>query len=48
MIPVDPVKTRLVQEEDFNGILVPFFSFDSTVEGFTAMNKELKKRVEGK
>ena len=45
---IDEKKTRLVQKEDFNGILVPFFNFDSTIEGFTLMNEALKKRVEGK
>ncbi|HOD16120.1 MAG TPA: SRPBCC domain-containing protein [Spirochaetota bacterium] len=44
---IDAKKTRLVQKEDFNGILVLFFNFDSTVEGFTLMNEALKKRVEG-
>ncbi|MCP4138275.1 MAG: SRPBCC domain-containing protein [bacterium] len=39
-------KTKLVQKENFKGILVPFFNFDSTEEGFNLMNKELKKRVE--
>lgn len=40
--------TRLIQEEDFSGILVPFFNFDSTIAGFKAMNSALKKRVENK
>ena len=44
---IDAKKTRLVQKEDFSGILVPFFNFDSTIEGFTLMNEALKSRVEG-
>jgi hypothetical protein len=40
--------TRLIQKEDFSGILVPFFNYDSTIEGFAMMNSELKRRVEGK
>jgi hypothetical protein len=46
LVSIGPAKTRLVQEEDFNGILVPFFSFTSTEDGFSLMNSELKKRVE--
>jgi hypothetical protein len=46
LVRIDAVKTLLVQKEDFNGILVPFFSFKTTVDGFTLMNRELKKRVE--
>jgi hypothetical protein len=45
---IDAKKTKLVQKEDFKGILVPFFNYDSTIEGFTLMNQALKKRVEGK
>jgi len=41
-------KTQLIQKEKFYGILVPFFSFDSTLEGFTSMNEAIKKRVENK
>lgn len=48
LVKIDPKKTLLVQKEDFNGILVPFFNFKSTIEGFTLMNKEFKKRVESK
>ncbi len=44
---IDAGKTKLVQKENFNGILVPFFNFNSTIEGFTLMNEALKKRVEG-
>ena len=46
LVRVEPRKTILVQKEDFNGILVPFFNFKSTIDGFTLMNRELKKRVE--
>jgi hypothetical protein len=48
LVKIDPKKTLLVQKEDFNGILVPFFNFKSTIEGFTLMNKAFKKRVESK
>jgi hypothetical protein len=46
LVQIGPGSTKLIQKEDFNGILVPFFNFDSTVEGFTLMNGELKKRIE--
>jgi hypothetical protein len=48
LVKIDANRTLLVQKEDFNGILVPFFNYDSTVEGFTLMNRQLKKRVESK
>ena len=38
--------TGLIQIDKFNGLLVPFFNFDSTVEGFELMNKALKERIE--
>lgn len=46
LMELEENKTRLVQREDFNGILVPFFDFDSTIEGFELMNQALKERVE--
>lgn len=46
LAPVDAGRTRLAQKEDFSGILVPFFSFDSTIAGFAAMNEQLKSRCE--
>ncbi|MBF0280919.1 MAG: SRPBCC domain-containing protein [SAR324 cluster bacterium] len=42
-----PGQTLLIHKEDFHGILVPFFDFSGTEEGFKAMNRALKKRVEG-
>lgn len=48
LVKIETNKTKLIQKEDFNGILVPFFKFDSTIEGFTLMNKEFKKRTENK
>jgi hypothetical protein len=48
LVKIEDNVTRLIQKEDFNGILVPFFNFDSTIEGFRSMNKEFKKRVENK
>lgn len=44
-----PGGTRLVQREEFRGILVPLFarSLDrNTARGFVAMNEALKARVE--
>lgn len=41
--------TRLVHEESFSGLLIPFFPksfFKKTKRGFEAMNSALKKRVE--
>jgi hypothetical protein len=41
--------TRLIQQEDFRGVLVPFLarSLDrNTLPAFTAMNEALKSRVE--
>lgn len=46
LVLIEKNKTKLIQKEDFNGILVPFFNFDSTIEGFNSMNKEFKKRME--
>ncbi len=46
LISIDKDKTRFIQKEDFNGILVPFISLGSTVEGFREMNSLLKNRVE--
>ncbi len=46
LVPVSADTTRLIQKEDFNGILVPFFDYEPTIEGFTSMNNELKKRAE--
>ncbi|HPI90566.1 MAG TPA: hypothetical protein PK859_14770 [Spirochaetota bacterium] len=48
LVEIDAGKTKLVQKEDFSGILVPFFNFDSTVSGFTMMNEALRKRVENR
>lgn len=48
LVPVSADTTRLIQKEDFNGILVPFFDYESTIAGFTSMNNELKKRAERK
>jgi hypothetical protein len=40
--------TRLVQSEDFSGLLVPFLrkTLAETEEGFAALNRALKQRVE--
>jgi hypothetical protein len=48
LIKIDPNKTKLIQKENFNGILVPFFDLDSTLKGFKLMNKELKNRIENR
>jgi hypothetical protein len=41
-------RIKLIQREDFEGILVPFFNYDSTIGGFKLMNNKLKERVESK
>ncbi len=38
--------TRLVHEESFDGIAVPFASLDAIEEGYRQMNEALKKRAE--
>ena len=43
---IGPNETRLIQKENFQGILIPFFSFEGTENGFKSMNRKLKKRVE--
>ena len=43
---VEKGKTRVVQKEDFSGIVIPFASLDAIEEGYHMMNKALKKRVE--
>ncbi len=43
---IDSTRTRLVQEENFSGILVPFINLDPTLDGFKSMNAELKKVTE--
>lgn len=39
LIKIETNKTKLIQKEDFNGILVPFFNFDATIQGFNLMIK---------
>lgn len=46
--PLEANRVRFVQREKFNGILVGFFNFDSTLRGFEAMNRALKGRAEAK
>jgi hypothetical protein len=44
-------KTKLVQQENFTGVLVPLFKkelLNNTKPGFIAMNESLKQRVEDK
>jgi hypothetical protein len=48
LLSIDNNKTQFIQKENFNGILVSFFNFDSTIEGFKLMNGALKKRIENK
>ena len=38
--------TRLVQQEDFVGLAIPFAALDAIEEGYVLMNKALKKRAE--
>lgn len=46
--PLGPARVRFIQREQFNGILVPLFNFDSTRNGFERMNQALKARAEAK
>jgi len=41
-------KTRLIQKEDFSGLVIPFASLEAIEEGYTEMNEALKIRVEAK
>lgn len=43
---IEANKTKLIQKDDFYGVIVPFFNFESTVHGFESMNKAFKERVE--
>lgn len=43
-----PGQVRLIQQETFRGVLVPFFRFDGTEAAFALMNEALKERVEGR
>jgi hypothetical protein len=38
--------TRFIQSENFSGVLVPFFNFDKTIDGFHIMNRKLKELAE--
>jgi hypothetical protein len=44
--PLAPARVRFTQREKFNGILVPFFNFDSTRRSFESLNQALKTRAE--
>lgn len=46
--PAGENRVRLIQQETFNGLLVPFSGFllDDTEQSFNAMNLALKERVE--
>jgi hypothetical protein len=46
LIRIENNKTKFIQKEDFNGILVPFVDLNPTLEGFKSMNALLKERVE--
>lgn len=46
LINIEKNKTKLIQREDFKGILVPIFNFDTTIKGFGLMNKAFKERIE--
>ncbi len=50
LVPLDGDRTRLVQSEQFSGLLVRLLkkTLDtSTRDGFVAMNEAVKRRVEG-
>jgi hypothetical protein len=46
VIRIDDNKTKFIQKEDFNGLLVPFIDLNPTLEGFKSMNAILKERAE--
>lgn len=46
LVELESGGTLLKQSEKFRGVLVPFFNFDNTEQGFKAMNRELKERAE--
>ncbi len=48
IIETTPAGCRLRQEEDFRGVLVPLFGamLRDTAQGFDALNRALKQRVE--
>lgn len=46
--PTDSGGTLLIQEEDFDGIAVPFAALDAIQEGYEQMNAALKARVEAR
>jgi hypothetical protein len=46
LIRIENNKTKFIQKEDFNGILVPFVDLHPTLEGFKSMNALLKKKAE--
>jgi hypothetical protein len=43
---LDPRRVRLVQEEHFSGLLVPFVGFEPYRLGWVRMNEALKRRAE--
>ncbi len=50
LIPIEPTRTRLVQEETFRGALAPVFGGwigAGARRGFAAMNQSAKTRLEG-
>jgi hypothetical protein len=44
--PLGTNAVRLIQQETFSGLLVPFFKFGSSLAAFELMNQALKERVE--
>lgn len=48
IVPVTHDETLFKQSENFSGIAIPFFDFNSTKQAFEMMNEALKKRAEGK
>jgi hypothetical protein len=46
LVRIDRNKTKFIQKEDFNGLLVPFVDLNPTLEGFKSMNARLKERSE--
>jgi hypothetical protein len=46
LVRVDKNKTKFIQKEDFNGVLVMFVDLNPTLEGFKLMNALLKEKSE--
>ena len=48
LVEVSEGCTRLVQREQFSGLLVPFLDLSGVAEGYAKMNASLKAHIETK